>query len=287
VKIRKAQYRAIYALKNKHCVKEMLEILQIPQSSYYKWLKKASKPDEDIFYYDLIKEIQDKTKQTYGYRRVTMALLKEHGLVVNHKKTLRIMNKYNLLSVIRRKYLYRGSPTLFKYNNLFERKFRPNRPNEKWSTDISYIITKEGVLYLSAIKDCFDSSIVAYRYSTTMNNNLVINTIKDAIKNEKAADGLILHSDQGNQYKSIEYNKLVKSYNITPSMSRAGTPIDNSPIESFFGTFKSECIYIEKPKTIEQAKELVDDYIDFYNNHRIQLKSKLTPGEIRQKSLSG
>ena len=286
MKIRKAQYRAIYALKNKYCVKEMLEILQIPQSSYYKWLKKANEFDKDMFYYDLIKEIQDRTKQTYGYRRITVFLLKEYGLVVNHKKILRIMNKYNLLSVIRRKYLYRGSPALFKYENLFKRNFKPNKPNEKWCTDISYIITKEGTLYLSAVKDCFDSSIVAYRYSTIMNNNFVINTIKDAIK-EKAADGLTLHSDQGNQYQSIEYNNLIKSYNITPSMSRAGTPLDNSPIESFFGTLKSECIYIEKPKTIEQAKELIDDYIDFYNNHRIQLRSRLTPNELRQLSLSG
>lgn len=286
MKLRKAQYRAVYALKNKYCVKSMLKILQIPQSSYYKWLKSIKKSDKDLIMYELIKEIQNKTKQTYGYRRIKLALLKQHGLVANNKKVLRLMNKYNLLSVIRRKYLYRHAETIYSYENILNRQFQPLKPNEKWCTDISYIKTKERMLYISAIRDCYDGYIVSYRLSVLMNNNLVMNTVKDALKKENICNG-ILHSDRGFQYQSIEYQNILKANKLIPSMSRGGTPLDNSPIESFFGTLKTECIYLEKLETIEQAKEIIEDYIDFYNNCRIQLRYNMAPAEFRKLSLTG
>lgn len=279
---RTACYRAVYALSSKYKIAAMCRVLNIKRTSYYKWLRTA-KSCKDAFYAKLIQEIQNNTKQTYGYRRIGLALLREHGMVINHKKVLRIMEKYNLLSVIRRKYIYKGSQVLHKYENLFHRNFKAANPNEKWCTDISYIITPQGRLYLSCIKDCYDKSIVSYRYSSRMDMNLVTSTIKQAAAKEKVASGLQLHSDQGFQYTSHEYNSLTKEYTITPSMSRAGTPIDNAPIESFFSILKTECIYLEKPKTIQEAKECIDDFIDYYNNDRIQLNSGQTPNEIRKK----
>ncbi len=279
--LRKAQYRAIYALSRKYNVKNMCKYLNIPRCSYYKWLKTIENNTKEEAIASLIQDLQVKTKQTYGYRRVQIALLKEQGLVINHKAVYRIMAKYNLLSVIRRKYLYKGSRSVHKYENLFNRNFKPENINQKWCTDISYIITKSGRLYLSVIKDCFDGSIVGYKYSTSMNMNLVTQTIKQAMAKEKVANGLALHSDQGFQYTSHEYNSLMTLYNISPSMSRAGTPLDNAPVESFFSILKSECIYLQKPKNIEEAKEMIDEFIDFYNNDRIQLKSKMSPAEMR------
>ena len=173
---------------------------------------------------------------------------------------------------------------MHKYDNLFNRNFYAIRPNEKWVTDISYITTADGRLYLSAIKDCFDGSIIAYKYSTNMSMGLVTQTIKEAVKNEKI-DNTQLHSDQGFQYTSNLYNSLAKESGITPSMSRAGTPIDNAPIESFFSILKSECLYLQKLKTIQQAKDLIDEFIDYYNNDRIQLRSGQTPAEKRKISL--
>lgn len=139
MKLRRAQYRAVYSLKNKNCVKTMLEILDMPQSSYYKWLKSINKPDKDLILYELIKELKNKTKQTYGYRRIKRALLKEYGLVISNKKVLRLMNKYNLLSIIRRKYLYKRAEIIYSYENILNRQFVASKPNEKWCTDIFFV----------------------------------------------------------------------------------------------------------------------------------------------------
>jgi transposase InsO family protein len=135
------------------------------------------------------------------------------------------------------------------------------------------------VLYISAIKDLYDNFIVAYDMGTVQDNALVYRTIRNAKK--EVADGLILHSDQGFQYTSPGYLNLTKQYGILPSMSRAGTPLDNAPAENFFGILKTECIYRQKIQTLQQSRELIDDYTHFYNFERFQLKNKLTPFQKR------
>lgn len=264
----------------------MLKYFGVSKSGYYDWKRrKENKSDEMIA--QIIKELQEKVRYTYGYRRMKILLEREKNLILNHKVVQRLMAKYGLQSVIRRKYIYKGSQKFFKYDNMLNRNFVANMPNQKWTTDITYIITKQGRLYLSVIKDTYDSYIVAYVISKSMSLGLVTNTIKQAMKKEKVTVGTTLHSDQGFQYTSQEYFNLIKEYGIKASMSRAGTPLDNAPVESFFGTLKSECLYRQKLKTIEQAKELVEEYIDFYNNDRLQLKSKLTPAEVRKNYLAG
>ena len=136
-------------------------------------------------------------------------------------------------------------------------------------------------MYLSIIRDLYDNSIVAYKTSTTQNIALVLNTIKAAKKKEKVTDELQLHSDQGFQYTSNSYFKLTQSYGITQSMSRRGNPYDNALAENFFSILKTECIYRVKLKTYDEARLIISQYIEFYNNDRIQLKTKLTPFEKR------
>ena len=191
------------------------------------------------------------------------------------------MNKYSLLAVIRRKRYVKYGEALHRYPNLLDRNFVADRPNQKWVTDISYIKTSQGFLYLSVIRDLYDRSIVAYKTSTVQNINLVLNTIKAAKKKEKVTAELQLHSDQGFQYTSQPYFNLTKAYHITPSMSRRGNPYDNALAENFFSILKTECIYRTKIKTFEEARKMIDDYIYFYNHQRIQLKTKLTPLELR------
>ncbi|MCL2842097.1 MAG: IS3 family transposase [Oscillospiraceae bacterium] len=147
---------------------------------------------------------------------------------------------------------------------------------------MGYIHTKQGILYLSAIKDLYDNFIVAYDSGTLQDYLLVDRAIKKAKK--EVADGLILHSDQGIQYTSTRHLKLTQEYGIPPSMSRAGTPLDNAPVENFFSILKAECINRCKIDTYEEARLLISDYINFYNFHRIQLKTKLTPYEKRCQS---
>ena len=191
------------------------------------------------------------------------------------------MQKYGLLSVIRRKKYRNYGEYLHKYPNLLDRDFSAERPNQKWVTDISYIHTKQGVLYLSIVRDLYDNSIVAYKTGTEQNVNLVLNTIREAKKKEKVTAELQLHSDQGFQYTSTAYYRLTQSYDITPSMSRRGNPYDNALAENFFSILKTECIYRTKLRTYEEARLLIGEYIHFYNHQRIQLKTKLTPLEKR------
>ena len=146
------------------------------------------------------------------------------------------------------------------------------------------IHTGQGVLYLSTIRDLYDNSIVAYRTGTEQTVNLVLNTIRAAIGKEAVAAELHLHSDQGFQYTSHAYFNLTKEYGITPSMSRRGNCYDNAMAENFFSILKTECIYRHKLTSFDEAKQLIDEYIDFYNNERIQTKTSLTPLEKRRQA---
>ena len=134
---------------------------------------------------------------------------------------------------------------------------------------------------LKQIKNLINSSIIAYKTGTEQTVNLVLNTVKAAMKKEKVTEQLQLHSDQGAQYASHEYFNLTQLYNITPSMSRKGNPYDNALAENFFSILKTECIHGTKIKTFAEAKQLIDDFIYFYNHQRVQLKTKLTPLELR------
>ena len=279
------KYRVIYRHKDKYSISEMCRILGVSRSGYYGFVKRMDKPARDLELSELIRECQQETKQTYGYRRVAI-WLERKGIHHNPKTILRVMNKYSLLSVVRRRKYCNYSQALHRYDNLLNRDFHADRPNQKWVTDISYIKTAQGFLYLSVIRDLYDRSVVAYKTSTVQNINLVLNTIKAAKRKEKVTEDLQLHSDQGFQYTSQPYFNLTKRYHITPSMSRRGNPYDNALAENFFSILKTECIYRTKISTFEEARRMIDDYIYFYNHQRIQLKTKLTPLELRSQFIA-
>ena len=270
----------IYRHKDKYSISEMCRFSEVSRSGYYGYVSRMDIPAKDLPLAEKIKECQSKCGKTYGYRRVHI-WLERNGIYHNPKTILRVMQKYNLLSVVRRKKYRNYGEYLHRYPNLLNRDFHAERPNQKWVTDISYIHTKQGILYLSIIRDLFDNSIVAYKTGTEQNINLVLSTVKSAMKKEKVTTELQLHSDQGFQYTSQGYFKLTQSYGITPSMSRRGNPYDNALAENFFSILKTECIYRVKFQTFEEARLLIDRYIYFYNHQRIQLKTKLTPLEAR------
>ena len=274
------KYLVIYRHREKYAISEMCRFFEVSRSGYYDFLKRMDISAKDLPLAEKIRECQEQCGKTYGYRRVQL-WLERNGIHHNPKTILRVMKKYNLLSVVRRRKYHYYSQALHKYPNILNRDFKAERPNQKWVTDISYIHTGQGVLYLSVIRDLFDNSIVAYKTSTTQNVQLVLETIKAAKRKEKVTTELQLHSDQGFQYTSQAYFKLTQSYRITPSMSRRGNPYDNALAENFFSILKTECIYRVKLKTYEEARLLISQYIHFYNNERIQLKTKLTPLEKR------
>lgn len=275
------KYKVIEHFKDNYKIYHMCCFLGVSRSGYYAYLKRKNNVDPDEYLGMMIQKCQEETDYTYGYRRVKIWLLQKTGLVINHKAILRIMRKYDLLARIRRVRKYhRYGEYLQKSPNRLERNFSAARPNQKWVTDISFIKTQQGILYLSVIKDLCDGAIVSYHTSLRNDNTLVLQTLKKASK-EICAD-LILHSDQGFQYGSTAYLALTKEYGILPSMSRAGTPLDNAPAESFFATLKTECLYRHKNTSVQQTRSLIDQYIYFYNYQRIQLKTKLTPFEKRR-----
>lgn len=235
-----------------------------------------------------IKSLHTKHKGILGYRRMTRFLNRMLGTNYNKKRIRRLMRILSISSIIRRSKGY-CTKTSFKHieENLLNRDFKASAPNQKWCTDVTFLHYGLGrKAYLSAIKDLYDSSIVAYHISQHNNNDLVMMTLKKAMKANPGATPL-LHSDRGSQYTSRQYRMVTMQYQITRSMSRIGKCIDNAPIESFFGHFKTECYDL---KTYKSYEELVDDinaYIYFYNNQRFQERNNgLAPLEMRNKTVA-
>lgn len=277
----KVKFTAVARCRDKYPIAAACSFFGISRSGYYAWLNRKQNAKDDQLV-RMIRICQDETDRTYGYRRVGL-WLDRHGLHANHKRIYRLMEKYGLFSEIRRRRKYQQmSEQLHRYPNLLNRDFFASRPNEKWVTDISYIGTPQGTLYLSVIRDLFDNSIVSYKMGTKQSINLVLQTIRQARENEAVAAELQLHSDQGFQYTSQAYFTLTRAYGMTPSMSRRGNCYDNAMAENFFGILKAECLRRHKPQSFAHAKQLIDNFIFFYNNERFQLKTKLTPLEKRR-----
>ena len=274
------KYQVVYRHREKYSIFEMCRFFKVSRSGYYDFVRRLERTPKDEELAGLIGQCQESCKRTYGYRRVAI-WLDRNGVHHNPKTVLRVMQKYGLLSVIRRRKYQTYSSVLHRYPNTLNRDFHADRPNQKWVTDISYIRTGQGFLYLSVIRDLYDLSIVSYRTSPKQTVNLVLDTIRDAKAKEKVTDGLALHSDQGFQYLSQEYFNLTKSYHISPSMSRRGNPYDNALAENFFSILKTECIHRVKLRTFSEADQIIGEYIHFYNHVRLQSKTKLTPVEFR------
>lgn len=238
----------------------MCKFFEVSRSGYYDFVHRLGQPESDAELGQLLQEQLAHVRQTYGYRRMWL-WLESQGIHRNPKTVLRVMKKYNALAEIRRrrKWIQMGQQ-LHKYENLLNREFQADRPNHKWVTDISYIHTGQGVLYLSMFRDLYDNSIVAYQTGTRQTVNLVLDTVRLAMKKEKkkVAAELQLHSNQGSQYTSRAYFNLIQSYGITPSMSRRGNCYDNAMAENFFSILKTECIYRLKPKTFAEARTAID-----------------------------
>lgn len=272
------KYAVIYRHRQEYPVLVMCRLFGVSRSGYYDYCKRIGRPEPDTELAEVLRGQQERCRQSYGYRRMWLWLEKQ-GVHHNPKTVLRVMKKYGLLAEIRRarKWVQMEEQT-HKYENLLNREFQADHPNRKWVTDISYIHTGQGVLYLSMIRDLYDNSIVAYKMATQQTVSLVLDTIRLAKRKEKVAAGrLQLHSDQGSQYTSQAYFDLTKEYGITPSMSRRGNCYDNAMAENFFSILKTECIYRQKIKSFQQARKLIDEFIHFYNYERIQLKTGETP----------
>lgn len=237
----------------------------------------------------MIAKIFYQNKRKAGWRTIKMILENDYKKIINHKKIIKIMKKYDLKTIIRRKKKERKSANIASdgtlYQNALNRNFEQQKPNTAYCTDISYLFYQNNnKAYLSALKDIASGEILSYKLSKTLELDFVIKTIKKAIELTpvNCLDKLILHSDRGIHYRSIVYQKILKKYKITQSMSEKGNCLDNAPIESFFGHLKDDIDY-KKCKTFEELEDMVKKYIYNYNNNRYQWnKNKMTPVQYKQ-----
>lgn len=261
--------------------------MELNRSSYYQYLHQ-SESEETKKLKAVIKEIFESSKSTYGRRRMKVAVNQRLNTQYNEKKINRLMIELDLQCVIRRKRNnYLKVKKDYIAENILNRDFSTTTENQKWSSDITEIPTAEGKLYLSAIIDVNSRKIISYEIANRNDNQLVYSTFKKTWnRNDVTLENLTIQTDRGFQYTSFGFKQLIEG--IQHSMNRPGHCPDNSPIESFWGILKSESLYnpIEKEKFKSRltAIEAITEYIEFYNNERITLKS-VTPSQARCNAL--
>jgi len=270
-------------------VKMLCAIAEVSKSGYYKWLKHSEEPEKDHDDYLLVKKVFDKGKGKWGFRTVQMKLSEEE-ITMNHKKIIRIMRKYHLITKIRRKNPYKiimkKSLEHRTFENKLDRKFDQSIPRKVFCTDITYIPFNYRFAYLSVIKDIATGEVVSWNLAKHLEMDLVINTI-DKLENgiPSLKEGMI-HSDQGFHYTNPIYIEKIRELKMLQSMSRKGNCIDNAPIESFFGHLKDEVDY-KHCRTFEELYFLIEEYMRYYNNQRQQWElKKMTPVDYRNHLLS-
>ncbi|MBQ1900409.1 MAG: IS3 family transposase [Erysipelotrichaceae bacterium] len=295
-------------LRQRYSLKVLLRVSGLSKStySYYhsrKHLNAANRrKEEDDRILSFILPVFEHHKSRYGYRRIVLAL-KDELSGVNHKRIQRIMRENSLFGKQpKNKYhSYKGDNGEYKENLLlhkevdeakhrmtYKRDFNTSKPNQKWATDVSEFKCGEGKLYLSPIMDLYDGSIISYDISTGPDFSQTRRMIDEAFDRYSDLKGLIFHSDQGWQYQMKEYRKALKDKGIKQSMSRKGNCIDNCIMETFFSRMKNEMYYGHEPeyKTFEQFYKAVEEYIHYYNNERIQAKTKwMPPAKYREASI--
>lgn len=251
----------------------MCNVLGVSKSGYFKWLNRPRSERQkrnEILSQEILKTHLE-FKQIYGSVKIAKTL-KKRGVKVSERTVSRIMTKNKWKSCTVKKY---KATTNSKHShpvseNVLNRQFKASRPNQLWVTDITYIPTNEGWLYLATVMDLFSRKIIGWAMNKTMTKELVLSALKMAYKRQKPGKGVIHHSDRGVQYASFEYQKLLKSYQMVGSMSRKGNCYDNACIESFHSILKRELVYQTKYNTREEAKKSLFEYVEFfYNSKRI------------------
>lgn len=266
---------------------ELCHLAGVSRSGYYQWYVTKDVIANDYEDFLIIEAIFLRGKRKYGWRTIRMHL-ETQGVLMNHKKIQRIMKKYGLVTLVRRRNPYKD---IMKKNqehavapNVLDRQFVQSVPYQTFCTDITYLTFKHRFVYLSTIKDICSGEIVAWYLDRSLHRPLVHETMKQLVTMNIQYG--ILHSDQGWHYTHPEHVRTLHELKMTQSMSRKGCCIDNAPMESFFGHFKDEIEYADC-NTFEDLKQRIDVYMHYYNYERKQWsKNKMTPIQYRDHMLS-
>ena len=266
----------IKQLRSEHPVPLLCRSLEVSPSGYYEWLKRPDSPRQkaEARLAVEIKAAHTRNRETYGPERLQTDLA-EYGVHVGVHRIKRIRREHGIRCKQTKKFkaTTNSNHSLPVAENLLDQNFAADVPNQVWVTDITYIPTAEGWLYLAGHKDLFTGEVVGYAMGERMTKSLVCQSLFRAVATKRPAAGLIHHSDRGSQYCSRKYRKLLEQFKMQSSMSRKGNCYDNAPIESFWGMLKNELVYQRRYATRYEAMQEITEYIEiFYNRQRRQAR---------------
>ncbi len=266
------KFRFISEHNSKFGVKQICRVLGVSRSGYYTWQKRGTsqREQENQLLLEEIRDAYEMSRGIYGSPRITHEL-KAQGVNCSENRVARLMKQNGIRSKARRRFKVTTNSRhqLPVAPNLISQNFSAKRPNEIWFSDITYVWTREGWLYLAVILDCFSRKIVGWSMSSHLTQQLVINAFKQAVGRRQTKPGSIFHSDRGTQYAGSDFKKLLNKFQFIQSMSRKGNCYDNAITESFFSSLKTELIYQQCFFTKQQAKTSIFEYIEvFYNKIR-------------------
>jgi Transposase and inactivated derivatives len=283
------KYEAIRRYSSEYSVRKMCIILGLRQSGYYQWLSRREKRQEKCSLEGQlaaqIGEVFKENKSVYGYRKMQRALSKA-GLQMSTYLVRKVMRENGYYPVVVKKYkpTHNGKSDGKYLEDKVKQEFRPEKLNEIWAGDITYIKTKLGFVYLAAVLDLCNREVIGYQIGKQIDTELVKAALGNAIGRAGGnVEQVIFHSDRGCQYSSKAYQSFLSEHKMIGSMSRPACPYDNSCLESFFSTAKRECIYRKDYDTINEVKQDLFEYIElFYNRKRMhESLGYLTPAEYR------
>ena len=259
-------------LRLEYPISVLCRVFAVSRSGFYAWAdgKPSQRTQDDTRLKVAIKAVHEQSRQTYGPLRMQPEL-EAQGFAAGRDRIIRLRRELALRCKQKRKFkaTTNSNHDLPVAENLLSQTFAPTRPNEAWVTDITYIATGEGWLYLAGIKDVFTCELVGYAMDERMTQTLTATALWKAVRNKRPAPGVIHHSDRGSQYCAHDYQKLVKQFCMTVSMSLRGNCFDNAPMESFWGSLKNELVHHQRYATRADARAAIQEYIEsFYNRQR-------------------
>jgi len=267
------KYRFMKQHQGIHCVDKMAAVLGVSRSGYYAWAERveSSRERRNRQLVRQIEQIQREVKYRYGSPRVTERLRRE-GMTVGQNRVARLMREHRLQARTKRRYrsTTKASEGRTEAANVLGRSFVVSQMNAVWASDITYIATGEGWLYLAVVLDLCSRRVVGWSMSSRLNTDLVLRALVMAVMLRKPKDGLIFHSDRGSQYTSNAFVKALKERQIVQSMSRKGNCWDNAPSEAFFSSMKNELMNGKAFGTRRAAQTAIFEYVEvFYNRQRL------------------
>ena len=267
------RFEFIEAHRTEFSVRLMCRVLKVSPSGYYAWRGRppSKRAQEDAALWLEVEKVHDASHQIYGYRRVHEALVKL-AIKASRRRVAKLMRQHNRRGRQFRRYVVTTKPgkRLPEVPDLVGRRFQAEQPNQVWVSDITYIRTAQGWLYLAVVLDLFARRIIGWSMQRSLSQTLTSSALKMALLRRQPGAGLIHHSDRGSQYTSGEYQRLLKSVHAQPSFGRTGSCFDNAAIESFFGSLKSEWLHPQRFDTRPQAMQSIFYYIEvFYNRQRL------------------